>query len=170
MVLRFLDAYGPATEADFARWWGVPPADGRRALRPLAADLVDVDLDGVRTWVTAAGADGIAAARPLRGHVRLLPGFDTYVFAPHGHRRHTWPEGRHDRISRAAGWITPALVVDGRVAGVWAHGRRAGAVRVEIEAFAPPAARVRKAAEAQAAAYEALLGGPVEVAWVDRIG
>jgi winged helix DNA-binding protein len=30
VVRRFLDAYGPATEVDFARWWGVPPAQGKR--------------------------------------------------------------------------------------------------------------------------------------------
>ncbi|MFN2555781.1 MAG: DNA glycosylase AlkZ-like family protein [Nitriliruptorales bacterium] len=35
VVRRFLDAYGPATAADFARWWGVPPAAGKKLLRPL---------------------------------------------------------------------------------------------------------------------------------------
>lgn len=169
VVHRFLDAYGPATTADFARWWGVSPADAKRALRPLAADLVEVELDRAAAWLTPAGAEGLVAAAPLRGHVRLLPAFDTYVLSPHGHRRHTWPEGLHGRISRAAGWITPTLLVDGHIAGVWSHDRRGEALAVEIEAFGRLSRPVRAAAEAHASSYEVLLGTPVTVTWVDRL-
>jgi winged helix DNA-binding protein len=167
VVRRFLDAFGPATTADFARWWGVVPADGKRAVRPLAGELVEVDLDGSAAWLTPSGAAAVAAAEPLRGHVRLVPAFDTYVLAPHSHRPHAWPEGLHDRISRKAGWITPALLVDGRVAGVWSHERRGQAVAVEIEAFAPVSKRTRAAAEAHARSYETLLGAPVAVTWLE---
>ncbi len=31
---RFFDVYGPATVDDFARWWGVAAAEGKRLLRP----------------------------------------------------------------------------------------------------------------------------------------
>ena len=168
VVHRFLDAYGPATADDFARWWGVVPADGKRAIRPLAADLVEVDLDGTAAWLTPAGAEAVAATTPLRGHVRLLPAFDTYVIAPHGHRRHAWPDGLHDRISRKAGWITPALVVDGRIAGVWAHERMGDTVVVDIEPFGRLSKPVRTAAEAHARSYETLLEAPVTARWVER--
>jgi hypothetical protein len=166
VVHRFLDAFGPATTDDFARWWGVVPADGKRAVRPLAGELVEVDVDGSPAWLTPAGAEAVAATRLLRGHVRLVPAFDTYVLAPHSHRRHAWPEGLHDRISRKAGWITPALLVDGRVAGVWSHERRGDAVAVEIEALTPLSKRVRAAAEAHARSYESLVEAPVKVEWV----
>jgi hypothetical protein len=169
VVHRFLDAYGPATEADFARWWGVPPAEGKRLIRPLASDLVHVELGGTPAWVTEAGAEGLAAATPLRGHVRLVPGFDVYVLAPHGHRRHAWPEGLHDRISRAAGWISPALLVDGRVEGVWSHTRTRAGFRIDIEAFSARSRRTRAAAEAHARSYQTLLGAPVEVVWIERL-
>lgn len=134
---RFFDAYGPATVDDFARWWGVTAAEGKRLLRPLVADLVTVDLDGAPALVTPAGAQTLAAAEPVGSHVRLLPAFDTYVLAPRSHRRHAWPDGLHARISRAAGWITPVLLVDGRIAGVWAYERRGGVVRFDVEAFTP---------------------------------
>ena len=169
VVHRFLDAYGPATADDFARWWGVVPAEGKRAIRPLTAGLVEVDLDGTAAWLTASAAEEVAASAPLRGHVRLLPAFDTYVIAPHGHRRHAWPQGLHDRISRKAGWITPALVVEGRIAGVWAHRHRGDTVAVEIEPFARLSWSVRTAAETHARSYEALLDAPVTVTWVERL-
>ncbi|MEN3315348.1 MAG: hypothetical protein V7605_1582 [Acidimicrobiaceae bacterium] len=166
---RFFDAYGPATADDFARWWGVSAAEGKRLLRPLAGELVTVDVDGEAALLTPAGADDIAGAVARRGHVRLLPAFDTYVLAPRSHRRHTWPEGLHARISRPAGWITPVLLVDGGIAGVWGHARRGGSVHLDVEAFAPLPRATRAAVETEAKTYEALLGAPVEVAWVDRL-
>jgi hypothetical protein len=170
IATRFFDAYGPATVDDFARWWGVPSAKGKALLAPLAEDLVEVDLEGARALVTTAGAEGLAATTPLRGHVRMLPAFDTYVLAPHSHRPHTWPEGLHARISRPAGWITPVVVVDGHIAGVWAHERRGANVAVEIEALAPLGRQVRTSVERQARALDELLGAPVDVSWVDRLG
>lgn len=176
VVRRFLDAYGPATEADFARRWGVPAAQGKRVLRPFLPGLVRVELGddpAPRTptadtaWMTEPEAARLAEAAPLRGHVRLVPAFDTYVPAPHGHRRHAWPEGLHGRISRPAGWISPALLVDGRVAGVWSHAAPGAGFRIVIEPLAALARRTRAAGEAHAAAYEPLLGGPVEVAWAE---
>ena len=176
VVQRFLEAYGPATEADFARWWGVPTAQGRRVLRAHLHDLVPIELgdDPARptptaatAWMTERAAAVLAAATPLDGHVRLLPAFDTYVLAPHGHRRHAWPDGLHDRISRPAGWISPVLLVDGRVAGVWSHASSGAGFRIVVEPFSSPALGTRAAAEAHAATYEPLLGGPVEVAWTE---
>ncbi|MDQ6797620.1 MAG: winged helix DNA-binding domain-containing protein [Actinomycetota bacterium] len=165
---RFFDAYGPATVDDFARWWGVPAAAGKRLLRPLIDDLVGVDVDGTAALVTPAGAAALAATKPVRGHVRLLPAFDTYVLAPRSHRGHSWPEGLHARISRPAGWITPVLVVEGKIAGVWANERQGGSVRFEVEPLTPLTRSIRAAAEAQARSYEALLDAPVEVSWVEQ--
>ncbi len=166
---RFFDAYGPATVDDFARWWGVTAAEGRRILRPVLPDLVEVDLDGAAALLTPSGAEGLAATRPVRAHVRLLPAFDTWVLAPRSHRRHTWPEGLHARISRPAGWITPVLIVDGHIAGVWAYERRGSSVRLNVEAFAPLSRSIRAAADAHARSYEALLDAPVELSWVQRL-
>jgi hypothetical protein len=168
LVHRFLDGYGPASAADFAHWWGVPPADGKKLFRPLTKDLVPAELDGEVVWMTASGAEALSSTPRLLDHVRLVPGFDTYVFAPRGHRRHTWPEGLHHRISRTAGWITPALVVDGRVAGVWDYDRKGDSVTVEIEPLAPLSQAERSEAERHALLYESLLDAPVEVNWVDQ--
>jgi hypothetical protein len=177
VVRRFFDAYGPATGADLARWWGVPPAQGRRMLRPLLGELVRIELGddpaparptATTAWMTGPEAARLADTPPLRGHVRLVPAFDPYVLAPHGHRRHAWPEGLHARISRPAGWISPALVVDGRVAGVWSHTPSGGRVRIVIEPFGLLERRTRAAAEAHAASYEPFLGGPIEIVWAEQ--
>ncbi|MGI9118890.1 MAG: winged helix DNA-binding domain-containing protein [Acidimicrobiales bacterium] len=170
VVRRFLDACGPATAADLARWWGVPPAEGKRLLRGVGEEAEEVELDGERAWVLTDSIDSLAAASPLKGHVRLLPGFDTYVLSPHSHRRHAWPEGRHDRISRAAGWITPTVLVDGRIAAVWQPERCAGKVSIQIEPLSKLSSRLRSGIVEAALAYQTPLGAEVTVGWVERIG
>ena len=57
------------------------------------------------------------------------------------------------RPIRAAGWISPVLVVDGLVAGVWEH--RDGAV--DVRPFAPLPAGVRAGVDAAAARLAPLL-------------
>lgn len=145
VLARFLETNGPATHEDFARWLGVMPKQGRQIAARHVGELAEVSVDGARAWMTPAGARAAARAEPADG-VYLLPGFDPYVLAPISHRNQTIPAGRVDDVSRSAGWISPVLVVDGRVAGTWT-GEQAGFVtRVTITPFATLPARVIKAA------------------------
>jgi hypothetical protein len=174
VIYRFFDAYGPADAPDFAHWWGVPPADGRKILRTFAPDLVEIDLDGAKKWVTPQAARSLSGSGASAGvtpsHVRLVPGFDTYVYAPKSHRQYTWPAGLHHRISRTSGWISPCLLVDGRVAGVWSAIRGVRSTSVEIEPFAELSPPLRSETERQAHTLEPLLGSAVEVKWVTTDG
>jgi Winged helix DNA-binding domain len=83
----------------------------------------------------------------------LLPGFDPWVIAPLSHRRRAIPEGRESDVSRTAGWISPVLVVDGAVAGVWEHGPEA----TTVSPFTPLGAATRAAVERSARRHEPLL-------------
>jgi hypothetical protein len=169
IMARFFDAYGPADATDFAMWFGVPPSEGKRLIRTYAQGLVEVDLEGSKQWLTSRGAEGLAAIQPISGHVRLVGGFDAYVFSPKSHRQHTWPAGRHDRISRTAGWITPCLLVDGLVGGVWGYTRGPRQVSVEIEPLTSLTSAQRSRAERQAHDLEPLFGAPVDVKWVTQL-
>lgn len=118
VLRRFLDAYGPATPADVARWFGEREPFGRRLLARHADELVVADVDGHRGWLTPAGAAALADHPPADGVV-LLGGFDPYVLAPISHRDAIVPEGRLDQVSRTAGWISAVVLVGGMVAGIW---------------------------------------------------
>lgn len=133
---RFLTAYGPARVEEFARWWGVQP----KAVRPvLTADhgLVQVEVEGGRPAWTVPDAPVVPAEdAPV---VRLLPLFDPYTVAlrRNGVRPLTGPE--KDLVYRKAGWISPVLLVDGEIAGVWEHREEKGGLRVEVTPFGPVA-------------------------------
>ena len=164
IVERFLDIDGPATEVDFARWLGVPPAHGRRLLAEHTDRLQAVSVDGTRAWMTPKGAAAAARVKPTsKPTVFLLPGFDPYVIAPLSHRRHTIPDGRVEEVSRSAGWISPVLLVNGRMAGTWALG--ADKSTVTLTPFAPLAPEVVEAATRHLRSrYRATLGPELELA------
>jgi hypothetical protein len=162
VLARFLDAYGPATRDDLARWLGVSPKAARQTLAPHADALVEVDVEGHRAWMTPAGATAAAASGRAEG-VHLLPGFDPYVLAPLSHRAHTIPEGRVDAVSRTAGWISPVLLVDGRVAGTWEPTVNGSATTVTVTPFARLPKRVVAAAEDHLARYAGTLGPDVRI-------
>jgi hypothetical protein len=156
---RYLTRYGPAGREDLARWFGVPsPAEAGRWLKQLGDEVVESD--GV--YMLTADAEAAARAEP-DGAVRLLPAFDQYVVgAPRGDAD-VVPAADRARVYRPQGWLSPVLLVDGRIAGVWSHERAGDRLVVEIEPFARLPRAVKAGAEAEAEALAGFLGGQLEL-------
>ena len=70
------------------------------------------------------------------------------------------------RVYRQAGWISPALLVNGRIEGVWSWELKGKRLRVEVEPFAPAPKWVRTAIERDAEKLAAFLGGELSLGWV----
>ena len=162
---RYLDAYGPATAAEYSRWWGPRrPPQALRRFRALGAEAVEVAVEGEPHWALASSVEAIAAATP-RHAVRLLPAFDPYVIAsPRDEPSVLAPEHKA-RVHRPQGWISPVLLVDGRIKGMWNHERKGGRLDVRVEPFAEQPARVREGAEAEALRLAAFFGETLAFSW-----
>ncbi len=154
--LDYLAAYGPATVDEMARWWGMPAANGKRIHAGLASRVVQVSVDGTPAWVRAEDLDALATTEPTRGHVRLLGAFDPFTVGA-GLRTRLIPAEHRALVSRTAGWISPVILVDGRVAGVWSSTTAKGSQRFVMQPF-PGTAVPWAAVERQAAAIAALAG------------
>lgn len=162
---RYLAAYGPATREAYARWLGTSSAaHAGRLLTRLGEEVVETELEGTRVWARAADLDELRAAEP-EGVVRLLPAFDAYVVAAPRDAPAVLDPALRSRVYRPQGWLSPVLLVDGRIAGVWRHERAGDAVAVAIEPFGDLPADVRAAAEAEAGRLASFLGGPLDLAW-----
>lgn len=164
---RFLAAYGPATYRDLARWWGGSGivSTTRQWIASLGDEVTPVDLDGVPAWMLAADAREVRELPPARS-VRLLPGFDQYVVAASCHAGHLLPPGDlRSRVYRPQGWISPVLLVNGRMEGTWRHDIKGSRVGVVIEPFVKTSQRVRRAAGQEAERLGAFLGCTLSLAW-----
>jgi len=166
---RFLAASGPVTREDFARWWGIPsPARAARLLERLGEEVARVDVEGTAAYALAADLAGLAAAGPGGPRtVRLLPAFDQYVVTATRQAERLMPGPFKARVYRPQGWLSPVLLVGGRMEGVWRHEARGRRLVVTIEPFAGPPARVRRAAEAEAERLAAFSGAELELRWAD---
>jgi hypothetical protein len=169
---RFLAASGPVTREDFARWWGVPsPAQGGKLLERLGDEVAKVEVDGAAAYALAADVPALAAAggRGRAGGsrtVRLLPAFDQYVVTATVHAERLLPGPFKARVYRPQGWLSPVLLVGGRMEGVWRQETKGRRVQVIIEPFAGPLpAWARRAAEAEAERLAAFAGGQLELGW-----
>ncbi len=97
--------------------------------------------------------------------VRLLPGFDQYVMAASCHAEHLLPGDLRRRVYRPQGWISPVLLVNGRMQGTWRHEIKGSRVEVVIEPFVKAPVWVRRAARPEAERLAAFLGGKLRLAW-----
>jgi hypothetical protein len=109
----------------------------------------------------------VREARELRANrrVRLLPAFDQYVVAAPRHAEDLLPDDSQRRVYRPQGWISPVLLVNGRMKGIWRHEVRGSRVDVVIEPFSKTPVWVRRAAAQEAERLAAFLGGGLNLVW-----
>jgi hypothetical protein len=137
ILLAYLAAYGPATTEEVARWWGVAASETKRILLSMAADLTRVSIDGIEAWMGAADQHELASVPARKSSavprsVRLLGWFDPFIVGA-GLRGRLIPKDKYTLVSRTSGWISPTVLVDGRVAGVWSSAKTREGVLVTIQ-------------------------------------
>lgn len=121
LISAYLGAYGPASPEVFDAWLS------RNSLRKtvvrgwfaeMGDALTQVDVAGRTGWIPTEYADDLAAAT-LDGSVHLLGPFDQYVLGPGTADTVLLPAEHRAKVSRTAGWISPLIVLNGRIAGTW---------------------------------------------------
>ena len=165
VMRRHLSVYGPASRETFARWFGM--ASAAQAGKLIAAhgdEVAEVDVDGFAGWMLRADVEAAAAAQPS-GVVSLLPAFDQYVVAAPRDDSPVLAAAHKDRVYRRQGWLSPVLLVDGRIAGVWRHEAKHGELNVVIEPFGVVGDDVRAGAEAEAARLADHLDAELVLRW-----
>jgi len=176
---RFIAAYGPVAQQDFARWIGLPPEPARRVWGALAGELEEVTVEGRHAWILAstavmAGEDaqGVERERPVV--LRLLPRYDCYVLGC-GPRSGILPEAARARVfsygrGRFEGAVgVPVLLLDGLVAGLWERRMRGRRLELRVEPFVELTQSQRRLLDAEAARVGDFFGTAVALA-VEHLG
>ena len=147
LARRYLAGHGPASAHDLAAWSGIGLRRARRAIEQIASSQLREDGDG--RWIARSVPE---ATRPAAGpHVALLGHFDPYLLG-YASRDLVLDPRFAKRIQAGGGFIAPAVLVDGRVAGTWRRGRDDW-----LEPFQPLAGDVLAALEREYADAERFL-------------
>jgi Winged helix DNA-binding domain len=147
LARRYLGAFGPATEDDFAYWSGLPLGEVRRGLRSIAGGIEEARLGDQALLSLRKGRLRL----PREGQVRMLGAFDTYML---GYRDRGFAVPEHALAAVKAGgggWIRPVIVQDGRVIGGWRSKRKGDALEIEMKLYEPSSESLRQAIDAEVA-------------------
>lgn len=115
-------------------------------------------------WLLADDVDELRSTEPVRS-VRLLPAFDPYVIGSTSHAERLMAGAFKARVHRGQGWVSPVLLVNGRMDGVWRQERKRARLLVEIDPFVKVPKWVRRAAEQEADLLASYVGGRLELSW-----
>ena len=132
LLRKYLQAYGPATEADFALWCGVSQTEAREIWARAGSGIASVNVEGWSASILKKDLNTLTQTEFERPLVRLLPYFDTFLLG-HKDRGHLVDKKHQSKIFRPQGWVTPTVLVDGRVAGTWKHTQEKHRLLVNVE-------------------------------------
>ncbi|MGI9112241.1 MAG: winged helix DNA-binding domain-containing protein [Gaiellaceae bacterium] len=148
LLRRWLESFGPGTEADIRWWTGWTAREARTALA--AVPHAEVDLGGSSGYVLASDLEGATAPEPAAA---LLPTLDPTTM---GWKERDWYLGPHSSLLfDTNGNAGPTVWWDGRVVGGWSQRRDGELVFRLLEDVGADAVR---AVESEAERLEDWLG------------
>lgn len=153
---RYLRAFGPATKEDFANWWGRWPGWSKAAWTAIADELAEVSIEGQRAQLLATDLRQFGRVQS-DSSVQLLPAFDPYLMG-YSRRDHLFDAAYRWRVSRVAGWISPVVLIDGRVVATWSHIVTKQVLYVTVDPFRKLPPKSLTGVRARAANLAAALG------------
>ena len=152
---REAQGHGPFRDKDLAWWTSLTLTDSRRAIE--LAELRPLDLDGQAYWTLHDPAD---AEVP---RVMLLSNFDEYISYARDPEDYDGFDGTVDDVMRGSG----LLMIDGRLSGRWTRAITAKKVTITIDRARRLTGAIRRAIDAEAAAFGHFVDREPEVVIAD---
>jgi hypothetical protein len=128
LARRYVGAFSPGTDRDFAYWAGLPLRDVRAGLSSISKEIDQVRVGEETMLVPRGGPPRL----PPGGQARMLGNFDTYLLGWKDRGFAVSNEHAEHVKEGGGGWIRPAIVRDGVVVGGWRSRRRDGRLEVSL--------------------------------------
>jgi hypothetical protein len=116
LIVRYLEAFGPASAVDVAQFTLLNRSTCREALRTLSGELTRYEAPDGSELFDVSGAP--LPAEDTAAPARLMAMWDSVLLA-YADRSRVIPPDYRRMIARPNGDVLPTLLVDGYVAGVW---------------------------------------------------
>lgn len=160
LMRRYLRAYAPATLQDFSKWSGMAMPEVKAIWELMKEELAEVHLDDRKGFIHREDYAQLANGH-LDGQIlRLLPHFDPYLLG-HADKNHLVGAQNYKRVYRNQGWISPVILLNGRIIGVWSYTRHGKQLSLEIAPFE----KFPQTLHAKIAEEVASLGDFLETSW-----
>lgn len=137
LMTRYAVGHGPATEADAARWTGLPVTEARAGLAAgLDSGALGVtEIEGQRFFHAPELPDALADHRAEAQGMFLLPGFDELILG-YKDRTATLAAAHENLIVPGGNGIFKNTVIwRGRAVGTWLRSPRASGPPIEVTPF-----------------------------------
>jgi hypothetical protein len=168
LARRFMRAFGPASHRDFTKWSGLPTGVTKAAFTALGEALTAVHVDGEASFVLKEDLPELSTAR-LDRSPKLLPSFDTFLLA-HQTKHHLVDPRFYKRVYRNQGWLSPVVLVGGRIVAVWFLEERAKGFTIDVQPFATLEKKTRRGLADEAEALGRFLGARCDVTYASVKG
>jgi hypothetical protein len=119
---------------DFVKWSGISMNESKIVWDAMKDEMAEVSVEGELDWCLRKSLPQLKDAGFSKPILRLLPNFDPYLLA-HVSKDHLVTDKHYKRIYRQAGWISPVVLLNGRVAGIWSISRGPAALSLNVELF-----------------------------------
>jgi len=162
LLRKYLRAYGPATLTDFSHWAGLPMQEVKLLLPLLEGKLAEIPGDKKSRYLLREDVAVLNKSSSGETSVRLLPIFDSYLLA-HRDKDHLLSAQHYKRVYRNQGWISPVVLIDGAIAGVWSHKLQNKKLLVEIEPFGKLSRIARAGIQREAGHLAQFVGSELEL-------
>jgi len=128
----YFTSHGPATARDFAWWSGLTVTDIKQGLEMAKRNFNKEVINGQTYWMT----NNIDINNKSRV-VCLLPNFDEYLVAYKDRSNVINTKYINQLVAPANGIFSPAVIINGKVAGIWKRSFEKDKVEIEIKLFNP---------------------------------
>ena len=134
--------------------------EARAAWELLEQEVVEVCIEDKKGWILRQDYAQLRNSCFGEQVLRLLPSFDPLMLG-HVDKNHLVDSRYYKRVYRNQGWISPVVLLNGRVIGTWSNKRRGNRLSLDIEPFQNFSKSIRTKIEEEAAS----LGDFQETSW-----
>jgi hypothetical protein len=165
LLRRYLRVNGPATLRDFSKWSGIPTKEAGGVWESVKDELIEVAIEDTKAFMLQEDFRELAKSALDDQVLRLLPHFDPYMLG-HAEKDYLVEASHYKRVYSNQGWISPVVLLNGRVIGVWSYKRGGKRWSLEIEPFEKFSKSLRAKIEEETTS----LGKFLETSWEIKFG
>ncbi len=132
LAVRYFKSRWPATLQDFAWWSGLTMGDVRKAVESIRPEF-QMETVGERHYILSNNRERPTVSGDI---VHLIPAFDEYIIA-YRDRSNTLLPAHFQKLVTNNGVFRPALLLNGKVVGIWKKSGKGKDFSVELTPFRP---------------------------------